>query len=383
VHDDFGIFLHGPLFRPALQKATEFAPPLYIAGSLTDKIWRLDDVNYDGKNVSANMKLVAWSSAPSTLYPIKPSYEGGPERLLIAEGNPFVYNTGNKTFSTWLGGVDLLDEHKCTTIFPTGFPQSMIGKVVNTVECHPSGFCFFSVWKFYDDSLPLPDPDCLYWCRVNDIDDPTSCTDSGVMTDEAGGQICHVDGKGAVHGLKIGKTDPQDANAFDMFLLFTGQATFDKGDSSVFKLKVKMTHLGKGKGSVETLQMNAWGQDLWRKSVAKPAHDVGVDHAWIDDDGKYIWVGTFRKMSDGVHMLEYETGKLIHSIFGVSDIVPGKYTYTSGLHGVGAWGKKGSVLAIATCMQFGQQFFGGTSAVVLIDISSLNIGTHSVTNLII
>jgi hypothetical protein len=192
------------------------------------------------------------------------------------------------------------------------------------------------------------------------------------MTDEAGGQICHVDGKGAVHGLKIGKTDPLDANSFDMFLLFTGKGTFDNGDSSIYKMKIKMDHLGNGKGKAQTLVMNAWGKDLWQKSVEKPAHDVGVDHAWIDDDGKYIWVGTFRNMSDGVHMLEYDTGKLVHSIFGVSDIVPGKYTYTSGLTGVGAWGKKGSVLAIATCMKFGQQFFGGTSAAVLIDISSMS-----------
>ena len=49
---------------------------------------------------------------------------------------------------------------------------------------------------------------------------------------------------------------------------------------------------------------------LRQRSVAKP-HDVGVDHAWIDDDGKYVWVGTFRQENDGVHMLEYDTGRLV------------------------------------------------------------------------
>jgi len=368
VHNDFGIFLHGPLFRPAQRQAQDFAPPLLVVGSLVDKIWRLEDIRDEDGSVTAKMKFIAWAAAPSTLYPVPPKTAGSPERFLVAEGNPFLYNPGNHTSSGWLGGVDLVDEEKCTTIFPKG-AEALLGKVVNTVECHESGFCFFSVWKFYDDSLPGAGDDCLYWCRVQSVNDPTTCIEYGVMTNEFGGQICHVDGRGAVHGLKIGKTDASNPMRFDLFLLFTGKGTFDKGDSAIFKLKVTAMPQVKG-NTVRTESSTAWGTDLWQRSVAKP-HDVGVDHAWIDDDGKYVWVGTFRNHNDGVHMLDYDTGRLIHSIWGIATVIPGKYTYTAGLSGTGAWGKKGSVLAIATCEEFGQQFFGGHSAVVLIDISKI------------
>eukprot|EP00931_Biecheleriopsis_adriatica_P035520 TRINITY_DN20446_c0_g1_i2.p1 TRINITY_DN20446_c0_g1~~TRINITY_DN20446_c0_g1_i2.p1 ORF type:complete len:450 (+),score=62.09 TRINITY_DN20446_c0_g1_i2:82-1431(+) len=367
VRDDFGIFLHGPLFRPAMKKPEDYVPPLYVVGSLTDKIWRLDDIGLSQGTLSASMKLLAYAASPSTLFPVRPSYQGGPERLLVAEGNPFEWNpdpTGGASY--WQGGVDLIDEHNCTTIFPKEIVDRTVGRVVNTVECHPSGFCFFSVWKFYDDSLPLPSPDCLWWCRVKDINNPTSCLESEVMKDILGNNICHVDGMGAVHGFKIGKD--VSGNSFDMFLLYTGKGTFDDGDSSIYKLRVT-TSISDGKGQVAVESSARWGTDLWEKSTAA-GHNVGVDHAWVDDTGKYVWVGTFRQKSDGVHMLEYDTGKLIHSVFGISNLVPKKYTYTSGITGVGAWGQPGSVIAIATCMKFGQQFLGGKSAVVLIDISS-------------
>jgi len=372
VQDDFGIFLHGPLWRPQLRKPEDFAPPLYLAGSLVDKIWRLEDFraapSAEGKFITANMKFVSWAVGPSTMYPVPPAREGGPERFLVAEGNPFLVNPGNHTTSMWQGGVDLVDEEKCTTIFPTSFVGKMTGKVVNTVECHASGFCFFSVWKFYDDSMPASD-DCLYWCSVSNVNDPTSCVSSGIVTDMLGQRICHADGRGAVHGLTVGKTDPQNGNAFDLFLLFTGKGTFDAGDSSIYKLRMEVSHQGTKSASVRTVKTEPWGSDLWQKSVQAP-HDVGVDHAWIDDDGKYVWVGTFREKNDGVHMLDYDTGKLIHSIQGISTILPGKYSYTSGIKGIGAWGKAGSLLAIATCEKYGMQFFGGQSAVILVDISA-------------
>ena len=36
-------------------------------------------------------------------------------------------------------------------------PKSeLTGRVVNTIDCHaPTGICFFSVWVFYDDGMPL------------------------------------------------------------------------------------------------------------------------------------------------------------------------------------------------------------------------------------
>merc|ERR1712039_51730 len=149
----------------------------------------------------------------------------------------------------------------------------------------------------------------------------------------------------------------------------TGKGTFDAGDSSIFKLRMEVSRGGPKSASVRTLHREPWGAELWQMSVSGP-HDVGVDHAWIDDDGKHVWVGTFREKNNGVHMLDYASGKLIHSIHGISSILPGKYSYTSGIKGIGAWGKAGSLLAVATCEKFGEQFMGGKSAIVLVDISS-------------
>eukprot|EP00932_Pfiesteria_piscicida_P000547 SRR837773.10533.p1 GENE.SRR837773.10533~~SRR837773.10533.p1 ORF type:complete len:366 (-),score=128.40 SRR837773.10533:50-988(-) len=302
VQDDFGIFLHGPLFRPSQRKAGDDLPNLLVTGSLTDKIFKFTDFKRADNVITASKKLIAWSPGPSTMHPIPPAYEGGPERYLIAEGNPFIVNPGNHTQQMWRGGVDLVDEEKCTKIFPKNPFVALVGRVVNTVECHSSGFCFFSVWKFYDDSMPVLPNDCLYWCRANDVNDPTSCDEVGVLTDDKGQQLCHEKDRGAVHGFKIGKTDPQDASKFDMFLLYTGKGTFDQGDSEIYRLKLQVSFDGKlGKSPyIQTLAKEPWGTDLWQKTVQKP-HDVGVDHAWVDDDGKYVWVGTFRNHNDGVH----------------------------------------------------------------------------------
>jgi hypothetical protein len=362
---DFGIFLHGPHFRPKQRLAGDYAPPVYVSGSLVDKIWRIDNIQpAPGGALAATLKFVSWANAPSTMWFVPPAYAGGPERFLTAEGNPFFVNPGNHTMDVWLGGVDLVDEENCTTLFPVGGMDRLMGKVVNTVECHASGFCFFSVWKFYDDSLPSND-DCLYWCQTKSLDDPTSCISSGILTDEAGKQLCHRRGKGAVHGFMVGKTDRENSNAFDLLLLYTGKGTFDKGESHMEMLKVVVR---RGQAP-RTVSRKMWGTDLTNKTVM-PGHDVGVDHAWTDDDGKYVWVGSFRKMNDGVHMVEYDTGALVHSIHGISSIIPNKkYTYVSGIAGQGAWGKPGSVLAVATCQEYGSQWTGGESAVVLIDIS--------------
>ena len=50
----------------------------------------------------------------------------------------------------------------------------------------------------------------------------------------------------------------------------------------------------------------------------------------------------------GVHMLDYETGKLLYSIHGMSDMLKGNYAYSAGIHGIGALGQSNSVLAVAT-----------------------------------
>jgi len=127
------------------------------------------------------------------------------------------------------------------------------------------------VWKFYDDSMPLMGNDCLWWCRVNAVSDPTACTDVGIMMDENGNQICHENGKGAVHGFVVGKADATDPNSFDLFLLYTGKGTFDIGESSIWKMKVTVSRIPGGKGAVKTLSRQPWATDLWQKNSSEAA----------------------------------------------------------------------------------------------------------------
>lgn len=59
-------------------------------------------------------------------------------------------------------------------------------------------------------------------------------------------------------------------------------------------------------------------------------------------------MSTFRVDNPGVHMLDYETGKLLYSIHGMSNMLKGNYAYSAGIHGIGALGRSNSVLAVAT-----------------------------------
>merc|ERR1712232_175298 len=76
--------------------------------------------------------------------------------------------------------------------------------------------------------------------------------------------------------------------------------------------------------------------------------DVGGDHAWVDETGKYVWISCFRVGGLGAHMVDYDDGALIYSITGLDTYAPHQYTYTAGIHGVGTLGKAGSFLALAT-----------------------------------
>merc|ERR1719222_1673882 len=100
---------------------------------------------------------------------------------------------------------------------------------------------------------------------------------------------------------------------------------------------------------LKVLESKPFALDLFTQgSYAPKGWDVGGDHAWVDETGKLIWVSCFREKGVGAHMLDYETGALIYSVTGLDKYVPNQYTYTAGIHGVGALGKKGSYLAIAT-----------------------------------
>merc|ERR1712139_331061 len=142
----------------------------------------------------------------------------------------------------------------------------------------------------------------------------------------------------------------EDPTQFDIFLVFTGGATFDAGESSMKKVRCQKTE----EGDMTVLKSEVFGRDLFEGSINRPSpygkadHDVGGDHAWPDASGKYLWVSTFRVSNPGVHMLDYETGELIYSVHGMDSLVPKNYAYSAGIHGIGSLGTKGSNLVVGT-----------------------------------
>jgi hypothetical protein len=105
------------------------------------------------------------------------------------------------------------------------------------------------------------------------------------MEDETGKKICHEHGVGGVHGFTIGRSDAKDPSTFDMLLVFTGGLDFDKGESSIKKLKVTVKKEPlKQEKSVKTVSSAPFGVDLWKNSVPV-GFDAGCDHAWVDGSG--------------------------------------------------------------------------------------------------
>merc|ERR1711982_307933 len=51
-------------------------------------------------------------------------------------------------------------------------------------------------------------------------------------------------------------------------------------------------------------------------TYGKADHDVGGDHAWPDESGKYLWVSTFRVSNPGVHMLSNWRADLLRTWHG-------------------------------------------------------------------
>merc|ERR1711862_847558 len=141
-----------------------------------------------------------------------------------------------------------------------------------------------------------------------------------------------------------------DPTQFDIFLVFTGGAVFDGGESSMKKVRVQKV----ASGDMVVLKSELFGRDLFEGTVGRPStygkadHDVGGDHAWPDESGKYIWVSTFRTSNPGVHMLDYQTGELIYSVHGMDSLVPNNYAYSACIHGVGSLGAKGATLVVGT-----------------------------------
>merc|ERR1712125_56679 len=110
----------------------------------------------------------------------------------------------------------------------------------------------------------------------------TNCKFGGVVTDEHGEAICSKKGQGAVHGMTVAHLDKDDPSQFDIFLVFTGGATFDAGESSMKKVRCQKTT----SGDMTVLKSEVFGRDLFEGTTGRPStygkadHDAGGDHAW-------------------------------------------------------------------------------------------------------
>jgi hypothetical protein len=357
-YDTWQMYLHGPHFRPS-EREGKGVPPVYVFGTWVNKVYKFENISTSaGGPMEATLKVVGHALAPSTGWPVEDK-GGRVNGLLVAEGQPFwIANDPHApAMSLYKGGVSFIPAARanCTQIFPDSSSiHKQFGQVTNTVDCHKDlGICFFSVWKFYDDAFPFWDKiseymanDCLYYCIATGLDSEPSCEEIAVVRDENGEPICHQDGVGAVHGFTIGNTDPQDKQKFDLLLVFTGELHFVSGESSMRKVTVRATNTN-GKRGLQTERSAAFATDLF-VDYPPAGNDVGGDHVWVDDSGRYVWVSAFRKSGAGLHMLEYDTGRLLYSVKGFDKYLDGQFTYSAGVHGVGTLGEPGSYLALAT-----------------------------------
>jgi hypothetical protein len=372
--DDWQMYLHGPMFRPWREmEEGDSRPPFYVQATFTNKVFRFEKLRKEGRGqpLTGIQKVVASAIAPSTSFPIE-NKTGCLQGILVAEGQPFLVNAplDPKHTEFDFGGVDYISD-KCQRVFPN--PVDKVshyktgGDVVNTVSCHPyTGICFFSVWKFYDDQPPFWNnitaklmPDCLHYCVTDGLDMMANgCKKGGVVKDENGEAICSKEGVGAVHGMTVAfgaNLTHKDPNEFDIFLVMTGGAQFVGGESSLHKVLCKKD----ADGDLAVIKSELFGRDLFETSVnrtspyGKAPVDVGGDHAWADESGKYLWVSTFRTENAGVHMLDYKTGDLIYSVHGTATfqgkgVVKNNYAYSAGIHGGGWLGHERGTLLLGT-----------------------------------
>lgn len=231
---------------------------------------------------------------------------------------------------------------------------------------------------------------------------PTRCVAGGVAVDNDGRKICHRNDSyelgvgGGVHGFTVGKSTRGDDATVDLFLVYTGGVDLAGGVSWIRKVTVRVRRNGGADAEHTVTDSAEWGGELWRDSVADiraqssnrtmGPYGVGCDHAWVDESGDHVWVTTFRQPSDGIHMLEYDTGKLVYSVTGFAtqtspapdgcyygrcpDGYYANYSYAAGLSGRGALGAPGSVVTLATSQNYPTARVGGKGSVWYVDIST-------------
>lgn len=367
AQDTWQMYLHGPHIHAREREVGDLSmPPVYVFATWNNRVYRWDNFSQPSSSgpMRATQRMVGHTLAPSTGFPIDDPQSTRVKGLLVAEGQPFWFSDepGAPRASLYKGGIHFLPStdsyaENCTQVFPTNPFHKKFGQVTNTVDCHKgTGVCFFTVWKFYDDDMPwsnisnLVANDCLYYCIMapGGLNSKPSCRKTGVVVDEHGERICHKNGVGAVHGMTVAKTDPLDANKFDILLVYTGKGakTITDGESSM--KKVTLQAFPGGALDIKVLHSAPFATELFVDYARAKGGDVGGDHAWVDDSGKFVWISAFRTHCVGLHMVEYDTGKLIHSVTGIDSFVPNNYAYPAGIHGVGTIGKKGSYLAVAT-----------------------------------
>jgi len=388
IHEEeFGAMTHGAYIRSSdvLKRRAESTdlsfsdqlPPVYFTATYVDKFYRINSINASAAPLGsglfdrpwqADLTLLGEAIAPSTVYAAeKVSADGAKlQGFYIAQGNPFVMDKGNHSKQLNLGGITFMSSSGCTDLFPVfPDPYAATGRVANTIECHPgTGMCFFTLWKFDGMNMPIY-PDCLWYCKPDNLTNPTKCASVGVLKDESGKKICR-DYRlgGGVHGLMIGHTDPSDPATFDIILVFTKGMGYTKGGSWMSKIVVTVTDTG----TPVTNSQHYWGTSLWNETVAAP-NDVGCDHAFLDEAGM-VWVSTFRSKNAGIHMLDYN-GLLRYSIHGFTDFTPGEYSYPAGLSGYGTLFRNNSLMALATSSEkIGIPIFG-VSNMFVIDTTSV------------
>jgi len=282
---------------------------------------------------------------------------------------------GNHSRQMSFGDVSFMDASGCVKLFPVlPDPTAATGRVMNTIDCHArTGVCFFSAWKFDGTSSGLdPWPDCLWYCKVDNMSNPSKCDAVGVMADENGQHICR-DYRlgGGVHGLSVMHDDPDDPDSFDVLLVFTAGMGYVKGTSWMSMLRVSVSDTRR---AVFTKSQRLWGASLWNDTVTKP-NDVGCDHAELDEAGN-VWVSTFRKRNAGLHMLDY-AGNLQYSIHGFGDYVPAQYSYPAGVSGYGTLLQPNSMMALATSAERGGLPIWGKGTMFFIDISAVITGANA------
>lgn len=393
---DFKYQMHGAKVFPGSRPSDGFLKrDFYMADSGVERILAVQNIpefKHTGNHTAdgpseAQLSTVATVLAPSTMEFLT-NEDGEYTGMLVAEGNPFVIDQRlNKKSEIGWGQLEYVpagasDPQKCKSLYPTKFdqPDYEFGKCLNTVECIPElNMCFMTAWRFWDSSNRWKHlgPDCLVWCKVDDITNPGNCVAHGTVQYANGTNVCAANGNGGTHAVMVlnkneivpTKKNGQVVSAsVDLLGLFCGGPFFDKGDSHIQKISLDIA-FGHGPMSVfvRTTADMPFATDLWAKTVTKP-HDTGLDHAWQDGKG-YIFVSSFRRMNNGIHVLS-KTGELLFTISGFDLAMPNQYTYPSGVSGFGSFLEEDSFIVV-TASDINTPIIGKASFFV-VDISQLH-----------